>query len=61
VLGAATGVKGAEDAESADVPALLVAEEVNVYSVPLVSPVIVQEVAGTTTLQVLLPGSAVTM
>ena len=55
------GVKGAEDAESADVPALLAADDVNVYAVPLLSPVIVQEVAGTTTLQVLLPGSAVTM
>jgi len=39
------GVAGAEAAEAAPVPAALVAVTVNVYAVPLVSPLTVQEVA----------------
>lgn len=64
-IGSATGVdagvKGIEEGDSAEVPAPLVAEEVKVYGVRFDSPVTMQEVAGTTTVQVLLPGNAVTV
>jgi hypothetical protein len=44
---------------AADVPLKLVAVEVKVYSVPLVSPVTSQNVAGGVTVQVAPPGEAV--
>jgi hypothetical protein len=41
-----TGVTDGEAAEAGPVPIALVAETLNVYAVPLVSPVTVAEVAG---------------
>jgi hypothetical protein len=43
------------------VPEALVAVELKVYAVPLVSPVMVHVVAGTVTVHVAPPGVAVTM
>ncbi len=47
-------------ADKEDVPPTLVAVEVNVYAVPLVSPVTTHEVAGDVTVHVAPPGYAVT-
>jgi hypothetical protein len=57
--GMVAGVAGAEGAEAALVPAPLVAVTVNVYGVPLVSPVTVQAVEAV--VQVKLPGEEVTV
>jgi hypothetical protein len=43
---AACGVTGSDGAEEAPVPAALAADTVNVYDVPLTSPVTAAEVAG---------------
>lgn len=58
---AAVGLTELEAADAEDVPALLVAVDVKVYAAPFVSPVTVQEVAGTVTVQVAPPGEAVTV
>ena len=57
--GIVAGVAGAEAAEAAPVPAAFVAVTVNVYAVPLVSPLTVQEVD--TVEQVKPPGDDVTV
>ena len=59
VPGAAT-VTLVEAGDAGDVPPTLVAVELNVYAVPVVKPVTVQEVAGEVTVQVAPPGLAVT-
>ena len=58
-----TGVAGLEAADAGDVPARLVAVTVNVYAVPLVSPVTMTLVALVAPLVVadLPPGAAVTV
>ena len=59
--GGLRGITGAEIADCADVPTELVAVAENVYVVPLVSPDITHDVAGTVTVQVAPPGNAVTV
>lgn len=60
--GTPAGVTAAElDEAEAELPAEFVAEEVNVYAVPLVNGAIVQLVPGATTVHVALPGDAVTV
>ena len=62
VDGTPAGVTAAELVEAeAELPAEFVAEEVNVYAVPLVNGAIVQLVPGATTVQVAPPGDAVTV
>jgi hypothetical protein len=55
------GLTDAEDAEPVLLPVALFATVENEYEVPLVRPVIVQEVAGDITMQVAPPGDAVTV
>jgi hypothetical protein len=57
--GRVAGVAGAEGVEAALVPTMLAAVTVNVYEVPLVSPVTVHVVASVE--QVCPPGEAVTV
>jgi len=57
----ADGVTELELADAAEVPTELVAVEANVYEVPLVKPVTVQEVAGAVIEHVAPPGVAVTV
>ena len=62
--GAATGLTELDAADPLDVPAALVAVAENVYGVPVVRPVTVQDVAGLVTVQVFageLSGYAVTV
>ncbi len=61
MLGAATGVVEAEALDAADIPPALVAVVVNVYAVPLVSPVTVHEPDDPATVHVAPPGEAVTV
>ena len=60
VPGAATGLIELEADDPLDVPAAFVAVAENVYGVPVVRPVTVQEVAGLVTVQVRPPGVEVT-
>ena len=55
------GLTELEEPDPLDVPAVLVAVEEKVYARPLVRPVTVHEVAGLVTVQVRLPGNAVTV
>jgi hypothetical protein len=59
VGGALAGVALSEAVEDADVPVAFVAVDVNVYEVPLLNPVIVQEPLDPVTVQVAPPGDAV--
>jgi len=59
--GAAIGLTELDDADPPDVPVALVAVAENVYARPLVRPATVHEVAGLVTVQVRLPGNAVTV
>jgi len=59
-VGAAAGVTALLSAEAAEVPVAFVAVTVNVYAVPLVSPVTVHEMAPVV-VQVRPPGEAVTV
>jgi hypothetical protein len=61
VGGALAGVALNEATDDADVPVAFVAVEVNVYEVPLLKPVIVQEPLDPLTVQVAPPGDAVTV
>jgi hypothetical protein len=55
------GLTELEEPDPLDVPAVLVAVAENVYARPLVRPVTVHDVAGLVTVQVRLPGNAVTV
>jgi len=55
------GLTGLEEPDPLDVPVALVAVAEKVYARPLVRPVTVHEVAGLVTVQVRLPGNAVTV
>jgi hypothetical protein len=55
------GLTDADDAELELLPVALLATVENEYEVPLVRPVIVQEVAGEITVHVAPPGDAVTV
>jgi hypothetical protein len=66
--GGATGAAGADGVTgldavdvSTDVPLMFIALEVKVYAVPLVNPDTVQEPLAPVTVQVALPGEAVTV
>ena len=55
------GLTETDEADAPDVPVALVAVAEKVYARPLVRPVTVHEVAGLVTVQVRLPGNAVTV
>ena len=55
------GLTGLEEPDPLDVPVALVAVAEKVYARPLVRPLTVHEVAGLVTVQVRLPGNAVTV
>jgi len=61
VPGAASGLTEPDAADEPEVPPVLVAVAANVYGVPLVSPVTVQEVAGLVTVHVRPSGVEVTV
>ena len=60
IAGGATGVP-VTWGDVLDVPEAFVAVVLNVYNVPLVKPVIVHVVAGVVTVQLKVPGVAVTL